>query len=112
MLFKFSVLGSFPAQDWYHDLGLLLERIFVEVLVLLALSALSALLWLVWQLVRAKRFTRFKRTLDQDIKPKVVSHILDELEQTRSDLFPNNQVHQDATVYYWGSVPVSCCLYL
>jgi hypothetical protein len=85
-------------QGCYHNLDTLLERYFVEVLILLPLAAL---LWLFWQLKQAKRFTAFKRVLEQEIKPKLVSHIIQELEQTRSELLPNNQVHKKATIYYW-----------
>ncbi|WDE01785.1 hypothetical protein SG35_006440 [Thalassomonas actiniarum] len=70
-------------------------------MLILAVLALGALAWLIYQLLRAKKFTRFKQTLEQEIKPKVVQHIIDELNETRSELFPNNEAHQQATIYYW-----------
>jgi len=63
--------------------------------------ALVILLWMAWLLVKAKRFTRFKREIEQELKPKVIADILIELEESRSDVFPNNEVHQQATLYYW-----------
>ncbi|WP_281556344.1 hypothetical protein [Thalassomonas sp. RHCl1] len=73
----------------------------MEVILILAVIALGALAWLIYQLLRAKKFTRFKQTLEQEIKPKVVRHIINELNETRSELFPNNEAHQQATIYYW-----------
>ncbi|WDE08365.1 hypothetical protein SG34_022925 [Thalassomonas viridans] len=70
-------------------------------MLLLVIFAFGAFAWLVWQLLRAKKFTRFKQTLEQEIKPKVVAHIINELNETRSELFPNNQAHQEATIYFW-----------
>lgn len=73
----------------------------MELILLLAIFGLGALAWLIWQLLRAKNFTRFKQTLEQEIKPKVIAHIIDELNETRSELFPNTQTHQEATIYFW-----------
>jgi len=69
-------------------------------------AAVVVLLWFVWQLVKAKRFTKFKQCLEKEIKPKVFAHIMNELDETRSDLLPNNEVHQQATLYYWGQYKV------
>ena len=63
--------------------------------------ALAILLWMAWLLIKAKRFTQFKREIEQELKPKVIADILAELEESRSELFPNNEVHQQATLYYW-----------
>ena len=65
-------------------------------------AALGVLIWLIWQLVQAKRFTQFKHCLENEIKPKVFAHIINELNETRSETFPNNDVHQAATLYFWG----------
>ena len=73
----------------------------MEVIVILAIIALAALFWLIWQLITAKKFTRFKLMLEQEIKPRVVTHIIDELNENRCEQFPNNQAHQDATIFYW-----------
>lgn len=70
----------------------------MEIIVLLALLSL---LWLVWQLVKAKRFTRFKLQIDKELKAKVVASIREELEETRSTLYPNNDSHVAATILYW-----------
>lgn len=59
------------------------------------------LLWLVWQLIQAKKFTRFKLLIKNELKPKVIEAILNELEETRSDAFPNTPIHQQATIAYW-----------
>jgi len=63
--------------------------------------ALAILLWMAWLLVKAKRFTQFKREIEEELKPKVIADILAELEESRSELFPNNDAHQQATLYYW-----------
>lgn len=68
---------------------------------IIATLALSFLLWLLWQLVKAKRFTRFKILIDNELADKVITDIKDELEETRSELFPNNIHHQEATLLYW-----------
>ena len=73
----------------------------MALILLLTVFALFALAWLIWQLLRAKKFTRFKQTLEQEIKPQVVCHIINELNEQRSELFPNNPTHQEATIYYW-----------
>jgi len=64
--------------------------------------AIAVILWMAWLLVKAKRFTKFKQQIEQEIKPKVIADILAELEESRSEVFPNNEVHQQATIYYWS----------
>jgi len=64
--------------------------------------AIAAILWMAWLLVKAKRFTKFKQQIEKEIKPKVIADILAELEESRSEVFPNNEVHQQATIYYWS----------
>ena len=72
----------------------------------IAIFALASLMWLIWQLIKAKRFTQFKQLLEHEIKPKVVAHIINELNETRSDLLPNSEAHQKATLYFWGQYKV------
>lgn len=66
-----------------------------------AILALLSLLWLIWQLVKAKRFTRFKKLIDNELTDKVIADIKAELEENRSEIFPNNVHHQEATLLYW-----------
>jgi hypothetical protein len=68
---------------------------------IIATLALLSLIWLLWQLVKAKRFTRFKRQIDTEFKDKVVAKIIEELEETRCEQFPNNDCHQEAALLYW-----------
>ena len=68
---------------------------------IIAVLALTALAWLIWQLIKAKRFNRFKQKIEDELKDKVIASIIDELAQNRSDVFPNNDSHQEATIYYW-----------
>ena len=67
----------------------------------IALLAFIALAWLVWQLVKAKKFNRFKQQITNELKEKVIENIISELNDTRSDLYPNNDCHQAATIFYW-----------
>ena len=64
------------------------------------------IIWFFWQLMKAKRFTKFKQCLEKEIKPKVFEHIINELNNTRTELLPNNGIHQQATLYYWGQYKV------
>jgi len=68
---------------------------------IIAALALASLVWLIWQLIKAKRFTRFKRKIETELKDKVIASIVEELAQKRSDIFPNNDCHQAATIFYW-----------
>lgn len=68
---------------------------------IIAVLALSALAWLIWQLIKAKRFNRFKQKIDDELKEQVIANIINELEENRSALFPNNTCHIKATVFYW-----------
>ncbi|PKI12790.1 hypothetical protein [Colwellia sp. 12G3] len=68
---------------------------------IIATLALLSLVWLLWQLVKAKRFTRFKQQINTELKDKVIADIIEELSLTRSELFPNNDCHQAATLVYW-----------
>ncbi len=68
---------------------------------IIAVLALTALAWLIWQLIKAKRFNRFKQKIEDELKDKVIASIVDELEESRSDIFPNNDCHKAATVFYW-----------
>lgn len=52
--------------------------------------------------MRAKHFTRFRRQVMQELKPKVIASIVEEMKQTRSAQLPNNLVHQEATIAYWS----------
>lgn len=68
---------------------------------IIAALALASLVWLIWQLVKAKRFTRFKQKVEDELKDKVIDNIMAELSNNRSDIFPNNDCHQEATILYW-----------
>jgi hypothetical protein len=70
---------------------------------IIALIAVLFLAWLIWQLRRAKHFTQFKRQIIQELKPKVIANIIEEMAETRSELHPNTLVHQAATISYWGA---------
>jgi len=70
----------------------------MEIIVLLALLSL---LWLIWQLIKAKKFNRFKLQIEQELTAKVIASIREELNQTRSELYPNNDCHVTATIFFW-----------
>lgn len=70
----------------------------MEFIVVIALLILA---WLIWQLYKAKQYTRFKSLIETELKPKVIAKIIEELDETRSELFPNNEIHQQASLYYW-----------
>jgi len=72
----------------------------------IVLPALALLIWLAWQLYRAKQFNKFKTLLNNEIKAKVISAIQEDLATQRSEQFPNNQTHIDATIYYWTQYPI------
>ena len=73
----------------------------MEVIAVIAFLSIIFLAWLIWQLIKAKQFTRFKQLIETELKPKVVAHIIEELNETRSTTLPNNNVHQEASIYYW-----------
>ena len=68
---------------------------------ILALLAGLILLWMAWQIFRAKQFTRFKQDIEIQLKPRVIEALASHLEETRSDIFPNNKCHQEAAALYW-----------
>ncbi len=68
---------------------------------IIAILALTALAWLIWQLIKAKRFNRFKQKIEDELKDKVIASIIDELEESRCDVFPNNDCHKEASIFYW-----------
>jgi|GEM_PF-1490316 len=55
----------------------------------------------IWQLYRAKQYTKFKKQIEQELKPQVIQKIIEQLNESRSELFPNNAIHEQATLYYW-----------
>ncbi|WP_440875780.1 hypothetical protein [Thalassotalea sp. PLHSN55] len=63
--------------------------------------AVLILVWFAWQLYRAKQFTKFKNDLTHQVQPQVVNSLIVELEENRSEMFPNNEAHQEAAIYYW-----------
>ena len=69
---------------------------------IIAVIAVLFLAWLIWQFMRAKHFTQFKRQIIQELKPKVIANIIEEMSQTRSEHLPNNSAHQEATILYWS----------
>mgnify|MGYP000165043988 CR=1 FL=1 len=68
---------------------------------IIVLIAFGALFWLVWQLYKAKKFTQFKQNIEQNLKAKVIMAIKEELAETRSEQYPNNACHEQATIFYW-----------
>ncbi|MFB0981469.1 MAG: hypothetical protein QMC62_11210 [Alteromonadaceae bacterium] len=74
----------------------------VMIVDILPVFAGAMILWMAWLLVKAKRFTKFKQQIEEELKPKVIADILAELEANRSEVFPNNEIHQQATIYYWS----------
>ena len=68
---------------------------------ILALLAGTVLIWMAWQLYRAKQFTQFKNDIETKLKPQVIEALSTHLEETRSDIFPNNEYHQQASQLYW-----------
>jgi hypothetical protein len=68
---------------------------------IIAILALVSMAWLIWQLVKAKRYTRFKQRIEDELKEKVVASIIEELAEKRCTTFPNNDCHQEATIFYW-----------
>lgn len=68
---------------------------------IIAVLALASLAWLIWQLIKAKRFTRFKQKIEDELKDKVITSIIEELYDNRSEAFPNNDCHKEATILYW-----------
>lgn len=78
---------------------------------LIILLAISALCWLCWQLLRAKQYNRFIRYINQQLKPLVAEHLIQQLEQQRCDLTPNNESHIQACLYYWQQYPVRTLQY-
>lgn len=73
----------------------------MEIIVIIAVLAIIFLAWLVWQLMRAKHFTQFKRRITQELKPKVIEAIINDMVETRSEQMPNTTAHQEATIIYW-----------
>lgn len=67
----------------------------------IAVFGFLLLFWLIWQLIQAKKHTRFKRYIHTELRSLVITKIKQELESTRSTLFPNNTTHEEATLYYW-----------
>ena len=72
----------------------------------LASLAVLSIVWMIYQIIRAKKFNHFKEILITDIKPEVIKAIKVELETLRSDSFPNNKCHIDATLYFWTQYPI------
>lgn len=70
----------------------------MEFIVVIAVLILA---WLIWQLYKAKQFTRFKVLIEKELKPKVIEKIIQDLNDNRCELFPNNEIHEQATLYYW-----------
>lgn len=68
---------------------------------------LAALLlgWMAWQLYRAKQFNQFKRYITDDLRPQVLTKLADQLNEGRSDRFPNNDAHIEASKLYWSAYP-------
>lgn len=65
------------------------------------LLASTAILWLVWLLIKAKQFTKFKIQIENELKPKVIDYIINNLNESRDELHPNTDTHQQATILYW-----------
>ena len=51
--------------------------------------------------MRAKHFTKFRHKISQELKPKVITSIVEEMAETRTEQLPNNSAHEAATIAYW-----------
>ncbi|MGJ8692837.1 MAG: hypothetical protein ACSHW0_10175 [Thalassotalea sp.] len=63
--------------------------------------SLLIILFFSWQLYRAKKFTKFKLFIDLEIKPQLVKQITAEFDELRSEVFPNSEIHIEASIAYW-----------
>jgi len=80
-------------------------------MIYLEVLAIIVLIWMFWQLYRAKQFTKFKTYLNNEIKNKVTEALKIELENSRSELTPNNETHIEAALLYWTQSPVRILQY-
>ncbi len=64
------------------------------------------LLWMMWRLYQAKQYNRFIDWLNVDISPKLAQVLIAEMEQNRSELFPNTEDHIHAALMYYRQYPV------
>lgn len=69
---------------------------------IVALLAVTIILWMLWQLHRARQFNHFKRFIQSELKPQVIAHLKQSLNEQRSDIFPNSEAHIAASQYYWS----------
>ncbi len=74
----------------------------MEIAFILAVLLLS---WMAWQLYRAKQFNLFKRYITDDLRPLVLAKLTEQLNERRSERFPNNEVHIQASKLYWSAYP-------
>lgn len=70
--------------------------------VVFSIVALGIICWMLWLLYKARQFTHFKKFIEQDLKPKVLTHIKDSLIASRNEQFPNSDSHIEASLYYWS----------
>lgn len=68
--------------------------------------AVSILVWFSWRLYQAKQYTKFIAWLNEDIKPKLLAVITEELTANRDEVFANNDAHIKATLYYYQQYSV------
>ena len=67
-----------------------------------AILGIAIIAFMLWQLYRAKQYNRFLKWLSSDIKPQLIENIREELEQTRSEQFPNTEAHVEATILFYS----------
>ena len=75
-------------------------------LVIIAAIAIAFLGWIFLNLLKVKKFNQFKQLLTDEIKPKVIEKLITELNKNRSEEYPNNDMHIQASIYYWTQYPV------
>jgi hypothetical protein len=73
----------------------------VEFIVIITLFAIIFLGWIISNLIKARRFNQFKAQLEKEIKPQVIEKITHDLMTNRTEQYPNNDSHINASIYYW-----------
>lgn len=70
----------------------------MEIIIILASSIL---IFLSWQLYQAKRIRHFKKWIDTNITSELIHQLTEQLSNNRSEQFPNNDIHIEASILFW-----------
>ena len=68
--------------------------------------AIALLFWMAYKLYQAKQYNAFIDWLNSDVKEQLLAQLKQEMQQGRSEIYPNKDCHIELALHYYKQYPV------